>query len=278
MIAADGRGLSGILVQAQGPAHIEATAFSGPDGEFQLPGLAPGTYRLAYLVDGRRQTGPQVVVPEQGAATRVELQLDLRFSEDVTVTDLREERDRRSASSSVTSIGRQAIEDAGPTHPGQIMARAPGVWVSDTGGEGHMTAIRQPLTTNPVYLFLEDGVPTRSTGFFNHNALYEVNVPQAEIIEVTEGPRLGALRQRRHRRGGQRADPVAVLGAGPDDDARGRRRRLASASWLGRGADSNGVRVDANLTHSDGWRDATDYAARAFTAALGPPRSARTPR
>ena len=51
-----------------------------------------------------------------------------------------------------------------------------------------MTAIRQPITTNPVYLYLEDGIPTRSTGFFNHNALYEINVPQAGRIEVFKGP------------------------------------------------------------------------------------------
>ena len=51
-----------------------------------------------------------------------------------------------------------------------------------TGGEGHQTVIRQPLTRGPVYLFLEDGVPTRSTGFFNHNALYEINLPAAEGI------------------------------------------------------------------------------------------------
>ena len=37
-----------------------------------------------------------------------------------------------------------------------------------------------------MYLYLEDGVPTRATGFFNHNALYEVNLPQAGGIEVLE--------------------------------------------------------------------------------------------
>lgn len=68
------------------------------------------------------------------------------------------------------------------------MGLVPGVWVNITGGEGHQTAIRQPLTTNPGYLYLEDGVPTRSSGFFNHNALYEINVPAAEAIEVTRGP------------------------------------------------------------------------------------------
>src|SRR5690606_38954100 len=72
--------------------------------------------------------------------------------------------------------------------PADLMAQVPGAWINVTGGEGHMTAIRHPQTTSPVYLYLEDGVPTRSTGFFNHNALYEVNIPAAERIEIVKGP------------------------------------------------------------------------------------------
>ena len=103
------------------------------------------------------------------------------------------------------------IRELKASHPADLLGQVPGVWVNVTGsGEGHMTAIRQPLTTNPVYLYLEDGVPTRSTGFFNHNALYEINVPQAERIEVLKGPGDGALRQRRDRRRDQRGDARAV--------------------------------------------------------------------
>lgn len=68
------------------------------------------------------------------------------------------------------------------------MGQIPGVAVAVTNGEGHTTAIRHPFTTNPVYLFLEDGIPIRSTGFFNHNALYEINIPQSGGIEVIRGP------------------------------------------------------------------------------------------
>jgi outer membrane cobalamin receptor len=31
-------------------------------------------------------------------------------------------------------------------------------------------------------------VPIRSTGFFNHNALYEINIPQAGRLEIIKGP------------------------------------------------------------------------------------------
>jgi outer membrane cobalamin receptor len=68
------------------------------------------------------------------------------------------------------------------------MNRLAGVHVSELSGEGHSMAIRQPITTKPMYLFLEDGIPTRATGFFNHNALYEVNIPQSGGIEVLKGP------------------------------------------------------------------------------------------
>jgi iron complex outermembrane receptor protein len=60
--------------------------------------------------------------------------------------------------------------------------------VNNLGGEGHMTSIRQPISTAGVYLFLEDGVPTRPTGFFNHNGLYEVDMAQSDRIEVLKGP------------------------------------------------------------------------------------------
>lgn len=57
-----------------------------------------------------------------------------------------------------------------------------------TNGEGHTTAIRQRFTTAPLYLFLEDGLPIRAAGFFNHNALYEINLPMAGRVGVIRAP------------------------------------------------------------------------------------------
>ncbi len=111
----------------------------------------------------------------------------IRF-EDVVVTGTREETRKSEISETVGQVEGSEIRDTKPTHPSEIMRQIPGVHVNVTGGEGHMTSIRQPITTGAVYLYLEDGIPTRSTGFFNHNALYEVNVPQSDGIEVTKGP------------------------------------------------------------------------------------------
>jgi iron complex outermembrane recepter protein len=39
-----------------------------------------------------------------------------------------------------------------------------------------------------VFLFLENGIPIRPTGFCNVNELFEVNSEQAQSIEVLRGP------------------------------------------------------------------------------------------
>ena len=137
--------------------------------------------------------------------------------------------------------------------PAEVMGRVPGVWVSAAGGEGHTTAIRQPETTKPMYLFLEDGVPTRSTGFFNHNALYEVNVPQAERIEVLKGPGTalygsdaigGVINvETRARLARARTAEASLEGGALRLDA-----RCSSAGSDSRGDD--GVRADLNLTRT----------------------------
>ena len=108
--------------------------------------------------------------------------------QEVSVTATREAQPLVETPASVGIITGETIQQVKPTHPWQIMNQVPGVAVGVTNGEGHTTAIRQPFTTSPVYLFLEDGIPSRSTGFFNHNGLYEINIPQAGGIEVVRGP------------------------------------------------------------------------------------------
>src|SRR5690606_16002586 len=39
-----------------------------------------------------------------------------------------------------------------------------------------------------LFLYLEDGVPIRPTGVFNHNALLEMNMAALSRIEVIRGP------------------------------------------------------------------------------------------
>jgi iron complex outermembrane receptor protein len=178
----------------------------------------------------------------------------------VTITDTREEALKSETSATVSQASQEDIEFIQPGHPSEILNRMPGVHVNVTGGEGHMTAIRQPITTSAVYLYLEDGIPTRSTGFYNHNALYEINVPQSAGIEVSKGPGSALYG----------SDAMAVVvnvstKAAPEETEGNVNLELGSFGWqrllIGGGTASlnHGIRADLNLTHTDGWRDSTEY-------------------
>jgi len=74
-----------------------------------------------------------------------------------------------------------------PKTMGEAINRIAGVnWV-DLGNEQHMMGIRQPNNTNAVYQYLEDGIPIRPLGVFNHNSLNELNLSGAERVEVVKG-------------------------------------------------------------------------------------------
>lgn len=106
---------------------------------------------------------------------------------EVTVTGTREAAPLAETAQAIGVIKKDSIKLTAPSHPQQLLGQIPGVAVNVTNGEGHTTGIRQKIGTDPVYLYLEDGIPIRATGFFNHNALYEVNIPAAGGIEVVKG-------------------------------------------------------------------------------------------
>src|SRR5574343_1092116 len=179
---------------------------------------------------------------------------------EVTVTATREGQLVNETPATIGVIKGQALRDVKPTHPSEIMGQVAGVWVNVTGGEGHQTAIRQPLTTNPVYLYLEDGVPTRSTGFFNHNALYEVNLPMAGGIEINKGPgsalygsdAIGGVVNVLTRKPPTKPEIEGSIEGGSYGWAR---TMVSGGSAFG----NHAFRADLNLSHTDGWRDKTAY-------------------
>ena len=179
----------------------------------------------------------------------------------VTVTATREEEKISETPISVGVVPQRSIQITKPAHPLEILGQVPGVSISVTNGEGHQTAIRQGFTTSPVYLFLEDGIPTRATGNFNHNALYEVNIPSAGSIEVIRGPgsalhgsdAIGGIVNvlTKTPRANKGQDVSVELGG------HGYRRLLGGFDTGSHGAGA--LRADVNLTHTDGWRTRTGY-------------------
>jgi outer membrane receptor protein involved in Fe transport len=179
----------------------------------------------------------------------------------VTVTGTREQTLLSETPSAVGIISRKAIEQTRPSHPQQLLGQIPGVAIGVTNGEGHTTAIRHGFTTSPLYLFLEDGIPIRATGNFNHNALYELNIPSAGAVEVVRG--IGSALYGSDAIGGT----INVLTRTPREKSGadlsieggsfGWARLLAGidSGRIGRSA----LRADLNITHTDGWRERTAY-------------------
>ena len=184
----------------------------------------------------------------------------------VTVTGTREAQKISETPNTVNVINEKLIQETRPAHPSELMRKIPGVTVTVTNGEGHQTSIRQPISTSPVYLFLEDGIPTRSTGFFNHNALFEVNLPQSAGIEVVKGPASALYGS--DAIGGlinvlSRPSPGAPeFEANTEFGEHGWKRLLLTG---GTGGDTWGVRPSVNVTHTDGWRDDTASTRRSFS-------------
>lgn len=179
---------------------------------------------------------------------------------EVSVTATREARLVAETPATVSGVVAAAIATQRPTHPKDVLNRIPGVRLSNLSGEGHSTSIRHPLTTAAVYLYLEDGIPTRSTGFFNHNALYEINVPQSGGLEVTKGP--GSALYGSDAIGGT----VNVLTRTPPTSAEfGVTGEAGSHGWGrvmldgGNAGDNDAWRASLNLTRMGGWHRDSGY-------------------
>jgi outer membrane receptor protein involved in Fe transport len=236
------------------------------DGRYRIVGLQPGTYVLRASRIGTAPALDTVAVGDGRTTVDFVLMPAPTTMVPVTVTATREARSRSDASVTVDALDGGDVRTARAAHPSQILKRIPGVYVSQLSGEGHSTAIRQPITTKPMYLFLEDGIPTRPTGFFNHNALYEVNIPQSGGIEVVKGP--GTALYGSDAIGGvvnvltRGAPATPTVEANFEGGGYGYARMLASAGML-RG--TSGVRADLNITRMDGWRENSPYERQSAT-------------
>lgn len=69
-----------------------------------------------------------------------------------------------------------------------LLNKVSGVYMPTIGGEQHMMSIRQPISLKGLYLYLEDGLPIRTSGLFSSNALIEINTSNIHSIEVIKGP------------------------------------------------------------------------------------------
>jgi iron complex outermembrane receptor protein len=230
-------------------------------GRFRLTEVRFGSQQVEVRAIGYQPSAHAVTVMP-GEVTRIELRLKPAVVNlpEVVVSTSREEQLASSTAASVGVIQGEEIREARGHHPSETVNRISGVYVSNFGGEGHATAIRQPITTKALYAYLEDGVPIRSTGFFNHNALYEINIPQAGRLEVLKGPgtavygsdAVGGVVNVFSRDPSPTPEAEVFVEGGSSTYLRG---LGTTSSTFGR----SGFRADLNVTSADGWRDQTPY-------------------
>jgi outer membrane receptor protein involved in Fe transport len=112
--------------------------------------------------------------------------------EEIVVTATRRATPALETPLSLSSVGSDALQLVGSTHHSETLNRLPGVMIQRGSGQESLTSIRSPVLAGAgscgAFLFLENDVPVRPTGFCNVNEMFEINTEQARSIEVLRGP------------------------------------------------------------------------------------------
>ena len=106
----------------------------------------------------------------------------------VLVTANREASLRAESPIAISKLSSKLIDESKANHIYEVINKTPGVIMPSYNNEQHGMSIRQPMGTSAYYLYLEDGIPIRPLGIFNHNALLEINQFAISSIEVVKGP------------------------------------------------------------------------------------------
>lgn len=158
---------------------------SNPGGAFSLNGLRPGYDSIAVSFLGYAEQHLPVM-PLSHMIVYLE-PLSTRLNE-IIVSAGRDKQYRTEAPVAISTISAQMIKETKATSLEQVLNKVSGVYMVDLGNEQHTMAIRQPIGYRSLFLYLEDGIPIRTTGDFNHNALIEINMAALKTIEVIRGP------------------------------------------------------------------------------------------
>ena len=181
--------------------------------------------------------------------------------EEIVVTSERRESPLLDNIGNLALLDENEIDSEAHAHIHELLLKAPGTWISRGSGQENLTAIRSPVLTGAgscgAFLTLEDGVPTRPSGFCNVNQLFEIQSESAQSVELIRGPGnalygSNALHGTINVRMPSPVDgaaPQASIELGANDF-----RRLRAAGVL----DGRGL-LDVVITDDGGFRDDTGY-------------------
>lgn len=123
-----------------------------------------------------------------GNSVNIALEASTASLKEIIISANREQQQRTEAPIAIHSISKLTMLETKATRLDLLLNKTPGVFMVDLGNEQHSMSIRQPLGYRSLFLYLEDGIPIRTTGDFNHNALIEINYATLNKIEIIKGP------------------------------------------------------------------------------------------
>ncbi|HEY4651133.1 MAG TPA: TonB-dependent receptor [Pontibacter sp.] len=172
--------LYGVTVRAK---QAKTGTISGADGKFSLTTTLPGdSLVFSYIGYDAQQK------PLHTSALLVQLQPSVNQLNQVVVSASREAAVRTEIPIAISAISKEVMLETKAVSLEQVLNKVSGVYMVNLGNEQHTMAIRQPIGYKSLFLYLEDGIPIRTTGNFNHNALIEINMGALRNIEVIRGP------------------------------------------------------------------------------------------
>ncbi len=154
------------------------------NGLFVLPNVAIGA---KISISSIGYASQEVEISDSNPLT-VSLEPSVENLQTIVVTGNREAALRTETPIAISKLTPKMIDEAKASSIYEVINKTPGVMMVNLNNEQHSMAIRQPMTTNAYYLYLEDGVPIRPMGVFNHNSLLEMNQFTVSSIEVVKGP------------------------------------------------------------------------------------------
>lgn len=256
--------VAGATLQLKG---LNKTIVSDVNGAFTLPVDKVSVIMVSSI--GFEEL--EVKVPASGKLN-IALQPSIKELDALIITASRVIQRRGDAPISISKITPKTITETKPRDILELLNKVPGVVMTNLNNEQHSMSIRQPMgSTNAYHLYLEDGIPIRTMGVFNHNSLIEINVPAIQSIEVVKGPASSIYGPEAI--GGSinfinpKPTALTTVKAGVQVDNYGYRRyNLASTGSLSKRL---GYAVNLNKTHqSNGWLANTDFDKLALTTRL----------
>lgn len=151
-------------------------------GHFTLTVSAGDTLEISFIGYEKQ------VIPAGSSNLSVALTPSVNNLAQVMVTANREATLRTESPVAISKLSPVIINETKPVLITELINKVPGVVMLNYNNEQHAMSIRQPMGTSPYFLYLEDGIPLRPMGIFNHNALIEMNVFGVSSIEVIKGP------------------------------------------------------------------------------------------